>query len=263
MQSWVERPLARRSPVLYPVHKEWKKREKMDQTWLGVESIIRYFWEVRILSEHSLSLFVHARVSWWVKAGSGGNSQRRIPSAEVPVLCSSIMWMAAPHSHTLYSVTGKRTSTDYRANKRLSVFPFLLTEIRRWSLFPDLIFLSFVLGSRRRCQQGDPLLPWTPSRSPKSCSRSLHRPCFLVPEDWLNHDSKDTYPPPLSYVQNLKNWFANSERCLTLTPWTDLLSVCGYVWSELFSSLWWGLCPDNQDGITALLQKPTFCDRIR
>lgn len=47
---------------------------------------------------------------------------------------------------------------------------------------PKRLFFVFVSDSKRLFQQADPLLPWTPSRSPKYCSRSSHPRCCPVPE---------------------------------------------------------------------------------
>lgn len=100
-----------------------------------------------------------------------------------------------------------------------------------------LLFPPFVSDSKRSFQQGNPSLPWTPSRSHKYCSRSLHLQCFPVPKtDTSNNTHVHTLTSYLTHStpQNLLSkhvwlWHRDLSQC------DDPFSVSDYIhWSELY-----------------------------
>lgn len=59
-------------------------------------------------------------------------------------------------------------------------FPTNTSDTVKTVRYSSFLFISSS-DCRRRCQQEDPLLPWTPRTSPKSYSRSSRPPCCPVP----------------------------------------------------------------------------------
>ena len=119
----------------------------------------------------------------------------------------------SPFIHTLYSVSVEMSSTSSHNKQGLVCLLILgndsVAKVQSLCLTSHLCLLFFVSDSKRPCQLGDPLLPWTPSRSPKYCSRSLHLQCCPMPETDTNknaHAHRNTHTLFLSHTVKTSKW---------------------------------------------------------
>lgn len=137
-------------------------------------------------------------------------------------------------------------------SKQVHVCPFILgrdsfVKVQSSCLASNLYLFCFVSDSKRPCQRGDPSLPWTPSRSPKYCSRSLHPQCSPVPKTETN---KNTHVHTQAHT--LMSSLTHSEpKDVLCNLWNLCIWVC-QVLRLAFAQAWRG---------KTISQKPSVCQQ--